>query len=220
MARASDVSIMWRSIASLRPHRAVRSVAAIVVVAATGAIIYGATISPTADQDKEGQTRGSASMVANEEGSDRHLAPNDVANAPKERSGGHPTPTEFANAPPEPLRPETYREVGTAMSQSRETVRLFTGTLKEDSKICFGLRTSEVIGMACGVDLTGSTPLQVSETTYRGHRMISGLVSAYVASVLIVSNRGGDIQVPVRNRFFFFDGKSGDAVEAYDGSGK
>lgn len=71
-------------------------------------------------------------------------------------------------------------------------MRLFTGTYVRDGSACFGLRTAHGVGMSCRVDMSGETPLQVGETTSRGYRMVSGLVSHEVEAVSVINVRGRD----------------------------
>jgi hypothetical protein len=127
---------------------------------------------------------------------------------------------EFVTAPPPAIQPASYHQVATAMTQTGQPVRLFTGTLKDNGVGCFGLRTPDVIGIACGADLSGGVALQAHETTYHGYRMVSGLVSPQVESLIVTNLGGHDVPVTIHNGTFFFDGRRGNSLRAYDQAGQ
>jgi hypothetical protein len=128
------------------------------------------------------------------------------------------TPADFALDVPTGIDPSTYRELGTVPDNRGQVVRLFRGQLERNARACFGVRTAEFISTACGADST--TPLQVLETTFRGHRMLSGLLTSDVKTLLL-STTSGTVRVPIRgNGTFFFDRAWGNALRAYDAAGQ
>ena len=132
-------------------------------------------------------------------------------------------PTAPVNAdavdPPPWLGAGTYRILATETASTGARVQIFRGTLKRTGSECMGVRMSGFTGMSCGIDVTGWTALEGQESSFRGHRMVSGLVSAAVAKVVVVTDGGRDVAVPIHDGTFFFDRGWGDRVIAYDASG-
>jgi hypothetical protein len=126
---------------------------------------------------------------------------------------------------PSSIQPATYQEVAAGTTQTGERFRIFTGRKSRDAAHfadsgCFGLRTPKVVAISCGIDLARTVDLQAMETTFKGHTMVSGLVSPSVAKVLVTNVAGRGAPVPVRNGVFFFDSGRGDAVRAYSADGR
>jgi hypothetical protein len=135
------------------------------------------------------------------------------------------SPEDLDTSVPSSIQPATYQEVSTGTTQTGERFRIFTGRKGRDASRfadsgCFGLRTPKVIAISCGVDLTRGVDLQAMETTFKGHTMVSGLVSSSVAKVLVTNVAGHDVPVPMRNGAFFFDRGRGDAVRAFSADGR
>jgi hypothetical protein len=144
---------------------------------------------------------------------------------------GLPEPENFDTAVPSTIQAATYKEVAVGKTQTGARYRIFTGrregkglaegsTVLSANSACFGLRTPKVIGMSCNFDLTKGLDLQAMETTFRGHTMVSGLVSSDVARVVITGAAARDVSVPIRNGTFFFDSARGDTIHAYSRDGR
>jgi hypothetical protein len=135
------------------------------------------------------------------------------------------SPETFDRAIPSSIQPATYKEVAVGTTQTGEPFRIFTGRKQASAAHfansgCFGLRTPNVIGTSCGVDLERGVGLQAMETTFRGHRMVAGLVSEAVAKVVITNVVGRDVPVPVHSGTFFFERPGGESVRAYASDGR
>jgi hypothetical protein len=126
---------------------------------------------------------------------------------------------EYEAAVREGIVPGTYKELATESSATGATVRLFKGVEARFGTPCMGLSEEGFTGLACKVDLTGAVALQAHESTYLGHRMVSGLVSDKVAKVVIQDVDGKAVSVSIHNGTFFYDGKWGDGVSAFDSHG-
>jgi hypothetical protein len=65
--------------------------------------------------------------------------------------------------------------------------------------------------------LSGTRPLQVNETTYRGYKMVAGLVSSRVEDVYLTGPNGRAVRIPIRGQTFFIGGQRLGVIEARAG---